>query len=610
MKSIRLRGPDIVEVYEDKGVFLAYGHLGLSRYKVSNLLDQNSKIKIIGDLRLDNRAELAKQLGVPSWKSVPNDLYLLERAYLTWGVELCQHIFGEFAFAIWDSQKNKLFCGRDHFGIRPFFYKKEEGQIVFSSSEKSLGATALDPLNDTQIGDMLLYMPQAADLTIHDGIYRLRPAHSLTWNKGNITTRRYWQLKIQQFKSEDPEGEFRLLFEQAIQSRIREEEDTIVGSMLSGGLDSTAVCCMAEKKAISNGLSLDVYSLIFEKTPSLDERPYINTVLGSGNFRSCSIPSDEVPAFSNINDIFDEQVGFHLGANNAVSRRIFDAASKDGKKILLDGHGGDEVVWHGMPYLNDLARQGRWLEVCKLVNTVCGIYGENRFLTLFSLISNYGRPRYLRRLFRFVLKKRNSALSNRRKDNNWKNCIHPDFSERTGLWKRYWKHLRVSERTKLTDYEWQLRSLTSPIVELAFEAQDKTSASKQLEVRYPFYDVRLVEFCLSLPSSEKLRYTETRSIMRRALKGIIPEKIRTRQDKTSFLPAISNSILYFHRDILNKIVSDDKSKLFLYVNKNELSVLINDFIKKSGNINGGDILFIWRVVSLYIWLDEFDRKNR
>src|SRR5438045_2935572 len=183
------RGPDAQQVWCDGSV--GFGHTLLRSTDESRPKKQpfslDGRLWITADARVDGQSELIEKLRNCGWTHLgrPTDAELILRAYEAWGEDCLQHLIGDFAFAIWDGPRRRLFCGRDHFGVKPFYYAQVGNVLIFSNT---LNCIRLYPdvsceLNDQAIGDFLLFnFNQDPRTTAFRDIQRLPPAHSLTWS--------------------------------------------------------------------------------------------------------------------------------------------------------------------------------------------------------------------------------------------------------------------------------------------------------------------------------------------------------------------------------------------------------------------------------------------
>ena len=206
------------------------------------------KLAITADCRLDNRDELLARLGLRD-RSIA-DAVLIMRAYLKWGEACPTYLQGDFAFAIWDGERQALFCARDHFGVKPFYYHSTGGRFAFASEIGPI--LALDGvgrrLSEHQIAGFLAGLPDDPQATPYAEIFRLPARHGMTVAGRQVVLRRYWQIEPSQRPARgDAAEEFGHLFAQSVENRMR--GTPAVGAMLSGGLDSSSIACVAGLRA-------------------------------------------------------------------------------------------------------------------------------------------------------------------------------------------------------------------------------------------------------------------------------------------------------------------------------------------------------------------------
>ncbi len=186
------------------------------------------------------------------------DAELILRAYKRWGERSPEHLLGDFAFAIRDAHRDVLFCARDHFGVKPFYYHHAPGRLFcFASEIKGLLALAEVPrrLNETRVADYLVPLLEDKVITFYEEIVRLPPAHRMTVSRDGVRIEEYWALdptrEIRMKSGEEYAEAFREIFTEAVHCRLRSAFP--VGSMLSGGLDSSSIVCVARKLIAKNG---------------------------------------------------------------------------------------------------------------------------------------------------------------------------------------------------------------------------------------------------------------------------------------------------------------------------------------------------------------------
>jgi asparagine synthase (glutamine-hydrolysing) len=208
------------------------------------------------------------------------DVELILRAYDRWGEQCVEHLLGDFAFAIWDGRKRRLFCARDHFGVKPFYYAHVSGNFVIINT---LNCVRMHPavsnkLDDQAIGDFLLFgFNQDLATTTFADIKRLPAAHYLTWSDGKVQVTRYWKLRAEGNISYNRASEyierFEELLREAVDDRLR--ADRVCVSM-SGGIDSPAIAAVAKASLAKQfrDFDLSACTVVYDKLIPDEERYY------------------------------------------------------------------------------------------------------------------------------------------------------------------------------------------------------------------------------------------------------------------------------------------------------------------------------------------------
>lgn len=291
LEALRHRGPDGIQTWKDDTV--ALGYLALHTTPESCHERQPLEYRhwvVVADVRLDNRPDLFTLLSIPpSERRQITDSMLIAKAFEKWGKRCPEFLVGDFALAVWDRKERSLFCAKDHVGVRQLFYYHGQGYLVFATELRAIARLdwvplALDLDGLAQCVALLEPSGEAAAGTMLGGISRLLPAHWLGWRDQKLTTRRYWQ--------RDPANQIRFkddreygmalceLLQQAVDDRIR--TDFPVGAMLSGGLDSSSLVCLAARRLAERGKVLYTASSalpLHHGGVEEDERPFIDSVL-------------------------------------------------------------------------------------------------------------------------------------------------------------------------------------------------------------------------------------------------------------------------------------------------------------------------------------------
>ncbi len=642
------RGPDSADIWLEGSV--GFGHRMLwttpeSLLENLPLVNQAGDLVITSDSRIDNRDELFLKLQLSNY--VPEkitDSQLILAAYEKWGEQCPEHLLGDFAFAIWDKRKQILFCARDHFGVKPFYYYHQPGQVfVFASEIKALFCLPQVPrrLNEVRIADYLALMMEDQTITTYKDILRLPPAHSMKVSQSGIQLWSYWSLdphhEIHLADNEAYAEKFRQIFTEAVRCRLRSAFP--IASHLSGGLDSSAVTCVARNLlAEFEENSLHTISSIYDKITECDERPFINAVLEQGGLIPHYVHGDEFGPLSNLDSIFQYEDEALLGPSHFYPWIVNRAAKELGLRITLDGFDGDTTVSHGvarlmelgrqgkwktliqeakaiaphrqvsayavvrgngLPYLQDLVKQWRWIEFAKAVQLIHQHFGVSRK----QLIICHGiKPLWQQiRLFwrREERTRRTSANSSFPKTP----LVNHQFAERICLNERI-QTLDPPREPALTLKEEHWRSLTRGIFVYTLEQMDQYAAMFSLEARHPFMDKRLIEFCVALPSEQKLYQGWGRMVMRRALAGILPETIQWRRGKADMTPNFDDGLLNRDRQLLDEVMSHKVKHLEKYINLDFLQEAYQRMISTENQISDEDSMAVWQAVILALWLEH------
>jgi len=530
---------------------------------------------VTADLRLDNRAELARSLGVSGhW----GDGALVARAYERWGAACAEHLLGDFALAIWDQRLGSLFCARDHLGMKPFFYFVDGRTVAFGSEIKALLALDRIPraVNLSMIRDHLLGLPGDADATFYEGIFRLPPGSTLTLGQeGAPVIREYWRLdparELPATGDDDVVEEFRSLFTEAVSCRLRSA--TPVGATLSGGFDSSAVVCSA-RKLLDPAAPLHAFSVRFPQVPECDEGAFIECIRGIGGVVGHDVPGDAGSPLRDMLPVFDHFDEPSLIQNLHLTCAAYRAASAQGIRVMLDGHDGDTAIAKA-PVEQGPATARRRSPVRRLASLALH---PRRALT--SIRS---------RLFRVP----KNAI-----DPRW--VLSEELSRQTDARARLDAFLQAAKAASAAgDRQHHLRRLTNGYPVYASETIATLGAVFGIEPRHPFYDRRLLELCLALPPSLKNRDGFTRYVARRALDGVLPDPVRWRPDKTNLAPQFHRGFRARDRELVRGTLDENRAQLAPFL---DLARVEKRFQRYAEGPDDGAGTALWSVVTLALWL--------
>jgi asparagine synthase (glutamine-hydrolysing) len=604
------------------------------------LWEQAAGLLLVGHFRLDNRSELFTHLGQYFHTNLGeiSDAKLLLTAYQLWGDNCPQYLLGEFAYAIWDARNQELFCVRDHIGTRAFYYLREDSSFLFGSEIKSILAYSgkSGDVCEEKIADYLLQSLQDKSLTFYKGIYRLPPAHQMKVSMNGIVLKRYWSLdatrELYFEREEDYVEQFRTLFVDAVRCRMR--GDAPLGCFLSGGLDSSAIACNMRMllDTAGNTQPLQTFSAIYPEVPESDEREFIDIILTQGGFEPNFVCIDQLSPLGGWTRMVRQLEEPVFLQNMFMSWGLFSAAKQQGVKVLLSGIDGDLVVSHGFARLAELAANGQWQAFAEAGIALSHYFESYPTITIDTLFSRYATVVLKRRfedrqwfqLWRDLsdisnylsisqhdilrrhllpglmpqhLKKKWARLRGHIHNSKQNKGVRPEFIEQP-----QWDRLRNLKakwlQAPLNAREEHLRLLESGLLSCALETMQRTAAIFDLELRYPFLDKRLIEFCLALPSRYKLDQGWSRLILRLAMDGILPDAVCWRKDKSNLSKGFYHSLLKFERTNLTELT---QSKLLVenYVDVQILRKVTQNYFAKHTASN-----LLWSAVALELWLRE------
>jgi asparagine synthase (glutamine-hydrolysing) len=447
---------------------------------------------------------------------------VLLAAYESWGEECLSRLNGMFAFAVWDAWNQRLFAARDRFGEKPFYYvyDRQRQVFVFGSEIKALFASGLvDPSPDYNAvsGFISFFRMDSDDGTMFQGVRALPGAHSLVLSRStfDLKVSRYWDLQ--------PEAEVRLgsdvaYAERALELlsdavRIRLRSDVPVGSSLSGGLDSSTIVGLVAR--YYSGARQAVFSARFSDS-TLDEGRFIQAVCDSTPVESHSVYPDPARFCEEAMLLAWHQEEPYSSSSIYAQWSVMRLARDAGVTVLLDGQGADEVLAGYPVYLGaqvrGLCERGHFASAMQLMLAYIQEKGMGSLpISMASFISPSAR-----RLVRRVVRPRE---------------LPPDFGY-------YWQNARQDVSAGFEDplKEELYRTLTKNVLPGLLRYADRNSMAFSREVRLPFLDHRVVEYAFGIPSEQLLRGICTKFVLRNAVRGLVPEVVRTRKDKIGYEP--------------------------------------------------------------------------
>jgi asparagine synthase (glutamine-hydrolysing) len=558
------------------------------------LLDTD--IAVVADARLANRADLLRELGLVA--NTP-DAALIAAAYRRWGCDLPARLDGPFAFAVWDAAARRLLCARDLMGVRPLCYRLARGRIEIAQSPAVLAPPGA-ALRPEAIADFLYGRVLDAQSTWFDGVQRLPAGHSLVFEGGTLRLQRHSRITPALPDHRRPPAEtLRALLDDAVAQAVAGEAER-VGVLLSGGLDSsTLACLLRDQRRRAGAPQLPAFAMVFNEPARSNERRHAEAVLATGGFAPLVLELDGYAPFDGFETQLSATGGPVLAPNLACMTRIVSAAAERGVTVLLDGHGGDEVVSHGYGLLDELAGRGAWLSLLREARGAADNYGRSRWVLARRVAARQQRrdARLLARLLapfdRAVAPAAGQMPAH---------LLSRDLIETSRLAAR----LRTYARPEAagTERAQHHASLADPLQPYAFEVHAAFYANHGVAARYPFWDRRVVEFCLGLPASEKLANGWSRLVLRRAMRGIVPDSVLKRRDKMDFTVHLARGLVRHHHERMMDLLASARSPLAPYIDLAKAGGTYAAIAADPDRAEGRAVQMVWRAAALGIWLEN------
>lgn len=525
---LAFRGPDATQVWTRPGAGFCFTFLrtGPAPQANSQPCTVDGKVWLLGDVRLDGRHDLRRELE-QSGERIENsatDEELILRTWRQWGEEGLAKLLGDFSFVLWDESAHQLRCIRDLIGARPFYYAKLSQGLCFSNALEVLRlvpgiSSVLDP---EFIADFLLEESCSdASKTAYSDIRRLPAGHELKYAGQELRVRRYAALPIEEPLSLKHENEYVERFNSLLRHAVRERlPRELSGIFLSGGLDSTslaAVACAIAKQDGGNGLrayTIDCGTMFKDQEGALAAfvAKHLDMDIETLSGASCLPYEGWDDSLAQTPEPYHEPFLF-------LSRRQYRQV-QSGARVALSGYGGDDILaGQAWPYLVYLFRRRDFKPMVK---------------TFGSYVLRHGRIPPLREGFRSRLRQWLGRKDHLTEFPKW---LEPRFVERCNLHDR-WRELQEPLQSRHPLHPVAHAGLSSDFWAGVFDSEDAACTGVPVDLRAPLLDQRLLRFLLRVPP---LPWCMHKELLREAMRGTLPENVRTRPK----VPVLGDSIKYF-----------------------------------------------------------------
>ena len=581
LEKIAHRGPDARGKW-----FFENVALGQNRLSIIDLSEEGNQpmhyqhASIVFNGEIYNYLEIREELKAKGYVfKTGSDTEVILASYIEWGTKCVERFVGMWAFALWDHNKKELFCSRDRFGIKPFYYIIKGDKFYFGSEYKALKPSAIfdGEWNLQQISmGLQLGWNHSQETTYYKSMQSLAAGSNLIVKNGQIKIGEYWDISTHPVINCSYEESVELFRNAMMESvKLHMRSDVEVGCCLSGGLDSSTIASLVGKEFPRT--SFKAFNVFYEGKDSVDERSWVKEVIEK--YPSID-PYYYSPGDDDIANAFERAI-YHadvpLAGSSPISQYfVMQLAASKGIKVLLDGQGSDESLGGYMHsfyrLIGGMMKHGQLIDARAEINahaTMQDFSGSKKTdLWLKSVLSAFLSEQ---KLYEFEYKNYLPYLS---------------------IDKNVPFNLKTIEGSRLSQFLYQLNKNTLLPTLLQFE--DRNSMAFSIESRVPFLDHRIVELAFRLPDSAKIHRGVTKRILRDSMKGILPEAIAERKDKKGF---VTPGEVKWLRGPLKFLVEQDMGDI-PFLTKAKTDMIMNDF--KSGSNKYANL--VWRLVVLKYWM--------
>lgn len=595
------RGPDADGSFVSEDGDCGFTHRRLSVIDLSDSANQPftsaSGNTIVYNGEIYNYKEIRNVLGGSF--ATTSDTEVVLRAYEKWGVDCLAHFRGMFAFAIWNGRNKKLFCARDRFGIKPFYFAQSNGNFLFASEIKAL--VPFLPAIETDmeaLSEYFAFQYTIGEATLFKGVRQLLPAHYLTLEQGHLKVARYWDINYDvdyETSADQFEEQLRSLMVDSVGIHMR--SDVPIGSYLSGGVDSSLINVLSLSSSSASGLA---FHGTFPGYERYDESKYARMAVAAAE----QLLIAEIGAEDFVTQI--DRVIYHLdfpvGGPGSFPQFMVSRLAADHVKVVLGGQGGDEIFGGYARYVI------AYLEQC-LAAAINDTYRDGNYVvTLESIIPNLKLLKEYQPLIRQFwgdglfgpLDERYFRLINRSVDMgkviNWDALdVERVFNSYLGIFNNSKNVRHEAYFDKMTHFDFKT------LLPALLQVEDRMSMAHGLESRVPILDHPLIEFMATVPADVKFKGGDTKHLLKKAFAGVLPTEIRQRRDKMGFPVPLkewfSGPLNGYIRDTLGSRRAMERP----YLNAHELSSSLareDQFSRKT-----------WALLSLELWQKNFHDRH-
>ncbi len=599
----RHRGPDGEGLWQHRNQYVGFAHRRLSIIDLTTggqpMTDRaGNYVTYNGEIY--NYLELRNELG-PDRFDTTSDTEVILHAYQKWGTDCVNHFRGMFAFALWDEANQVLFCARDRFGIKPFYYTISDEVFYFASEIKAL-LPFLEQVETDLNGfkDYVTFQFCLAGKTLFKGVNELLPSHTLRVVRGNLEIRRYWEVYYNvdfNHTARYFEEKLRALIEESINFHLR--SDVPVGAYVSGGLDSSIVASLASR--IYQNSLLGFHGK-FSSNPGYDESHYARLPAEWHGFELKEVDITVQDFIESIRKVI-YHLDFPVAGPGSFPQYVVSKLASQHRKVLLGGQGGDEIFGGYTRYLiayfeqcikaaiDDTARSGNFIVTYESI--IPNLKSLQNYKPLLQEFWRDGLFQDMdRRYFRLI-----NRANLMHDEVNWE--MLPDYSPFETFKSIFYGNnvQKESYFDLMTHFDFKT------LLPALLQVEDRVSMAHGLESRVPFLDHALVEFAATMPSDVKFKEGTMKYALKHSMRDMVPPAILERKDKMGFPVPLTEWVKGQAREFVQDILSSQRALQRELVNNRAVLKGLGQEEKYSRKV--------WGLLCIELWQQEFhDQQDK
>lgn len=554
------RGPDGSGTWIHKRRHVGFDHRRLS---IIGLSDGNQPMTdhagnwLTFNGEIYNYIELREELGVEKFRT-QSDTEVILQAYLRWGPDCVRHLRGMFAFALWDEKNQTLFCARDRFGIKPFYYTVVDGVCHFASEVKALLPFLKEIATDVEgFRDYLTFQFCLAGKTLFKGVSELLPGHTLTLRNGALDSARYWQVYYdldQDHTEKYFEEKLEALLTESV--AIHKRSDVPIGAYVSGGLDSSIVAALATQ---ATGAGFKGFTGKFTLSQDYDESAYARDLAKERGFELHEIDMSVQDFMEHIGDVV-YHLDYPVAGPGSFPQYMVSMLAGQHRKVVLGGQGADEMFGGYARYLV------AYFEQC-IKAAIDGTMNAGNFVVTYeSIIPNLTSLRNYKSMLQEFwrdglfddMDKRYFRLINRTPTHG--NEVRWDALSDYSAYDTFRSIFRADNVRAESYFDRMTHFDFKTLLPALLHVEDRVSMAHGLESRVPFLDHPLVEFAARIPPTVKFKGGRMKHVLRNALGKVLPGSIMARTDKMGFPVPLAEWFRDGLRDYLHDVFGTQRAR--------------------------------------------------